>query len=170
MLKLFTCLFLIAAGGGIGIAVSGKYHSRVRQLEKCDQLLSRLQTYLTGEKLTTREIFERLSQSDTLSELAFVGQTADALRTNVDFPSVWRECLTLNRGELALTGEDYPPLLALSEVIGAYDAKAQSDAIGISRELLRENERQAREQSRTSGKLSRSLGLLGGIALAILVI
>ena len=76
----------------------------------------------------------------------------------------------MNRGELALTGEDYPPLLALSEVIGAYDAKAQSDAIGISRELLRENERQAREQSRTSGKLSRSLGLLGGIALAILVI
>lgn len=170
MLKLFFCLLVIACGGGVGLQISRRYSARVRQLSKCDQLLSRLQSLLTVERLTTRELFERAAESGSLAELSFLSRTARGLARNVNFPAVWRESLQASRAELALAKEDYPPLEALAEVIGAYDAGSQAEALELSRELLRENARQAQEQSAKNGKLSSSLGLLCGIAIAILLV
>lgn len=170
MLKLLLCLLLVGMGGGVGYALCRRYQARVRQLEKCDQMLSRMQSCLSVERLTTRELFEQAAKSESLAELTFLGETANALQTDVNFPEVWRVSLEKSRGQLALTAEDYLVLEGLSEVIGAYDAASQSEALELSRGLLRMNTEQAREQSRTNGKLSCSLGLLGGIALAILLL
>lgn len=170
MLKVFACLLLVAMGGGFGFFLSRRYLARVRQLEKCDAFLSRLETYLGMEKLTTRELFERLSESDSIAELTFLGRTARGLSQDVNFPAVWRQSLLESRAELNLNAEDYRPLAALTDLIGAYDAPAQQNGIEVSRALLRERLADAQEKYRQNGKLSQSLGLLGGVAAAILVL
>lgn len=170
MLKIFLCAVLVAAGAGVGILLSRSYQSRVRQLDKCDMFLSRLETSLGMEQLTTRELFVRLAQSESLAELDFIVNTASGLETNVVFPEVWRESLRRSRPALALREEDYRVLEQLSELVGAYDASTQTRGLEVTRALLRENADQALEQSRTSGKLSRSLGLLSGVAAAILIL
>ena len=170
MMKLAACALLILLGSGGGVFLSRRYQSRVRQLTKCDGFLNRLQTYLSMEKITTRELFERLSESENFSELTFLKKTADGLAGDVHFPAVWKKSLEESRMELALTGEDYRPLYALGELIGAYDAQSQQQGIDATRALLLEQLADAQEKSRKNGRLFRSLGILSGIAAAILII
>ena len=170
MLKLILCAALIAAGAGGGVYLSRRYQARVRQLDQCALFLSRLQTNLGMEQLTTRELFARLAGSESLRELTFIGETAKGLETSVVFPEVWRQSLRASRGELALREDDYRLLDQLAELVGAFDAPTQLQGLEVTRQLLRENAEQALEQSRTSGKLSRSLGLLSGVAAAILIL
>ena len=170
MLKLFCCLLLVSMGAGLGFLLSRRYSARVRQLEKCDAFLSRLETYLGMEKLTTREFFERLAESDSIAELTFLRRTAQGLAGEVNFPAVWTRSLAESRSELALDAEDYRPLAALTDLIGAYDAPAQQSGIEVSRALLRERLADAQEKYRQNGKLSQSLGFLGGAAAAILIL
>jgi len=170
MLRVILCLFSAACCAGAGYAAGRRYLLRVRQLEKCDQLLLLWQNLLTAECLTTGELVARAAEGESLSELAFLPLTAKRLEEEPDFPRVWLQSLEDCRGELALSEEDYPPLRSLSEIIGALDAASQAQALGLSRELLRQNLSAAREQSRVNGKLCRSLGALSGIAVAILLL
>lgn len=170
MLKLTAGLAVILLGTAVGCLLSRRYQERVRQLEQCDVFLARLSACLGWERLTTRELFCRLAESESLAELSFVRRTAEGLREDVNFPSVWQKALSDSRRELALTGEDYRPLLSLTELIGAYDVSAQQDGIEAARLLLREQMGEAQEQYRQNGRLSRSMGMLSGIACAILLL
>lgn len=170
MLKIAACILLILLGGGGGVFLSNRYGARVRQLEKCDLFLSRLGAYLGMEKLTTPELFSRLAESESLAELTFLDHTATELKEDVNFPRVWQKCLAECQPELALSGEDLRPLYGLGELIGAYDAQSQQEGIETTRTLIQEQLTAAQEQYRQNGRLSRSLGLLSGVAAAILIL
>lgn len=170
MKMLISALLLIGIGTAIGIWIARRYVDRVRQLEKCDRFLSRLQAYLDFERLTTRELVGRAAAFDGMEELSFLQKTVDGLETEVNFPLVWQRSLEQSRRELALCPEDFETLATLGEMLGAYDAAAQKNEIHVLRGLLQENQKQAQEQNRTNGKLARSLGVLGGITAALLII
>ena len=170
MNTLFLGLLFILLGGGSGFAVARKYFVRVRQLKLCSRFLSRLQTYLEFERLTTGELMAHALSGGGLDELGFLTDTAEQLKHNVNFPMIWKDSLEKNRSRLALLAEDYDVLLQLSDILGAYDAQTQQREIGSLQRRLQENQRQAGEQNSRNGRLARSLGLLGGIAAAILIV
>lgn len=170
MKTLLSALLLIGIGAAIGIGIARRYVARVRQLEKCDRFLSRLQAYLDYERLTTRELVGRAAAFDGMEELPFLQKTVEGLETEVNFPLVWQQSLKQSSRESALCPDDFETLAALGETLGAYDAAAQKNEINVLRSLLQEHQKQAQEQSQTNGKLARSLGVLGGITAALLIL
>lgn len=170
LLKLFCCILVIFFGGYIGFCAAAKYKNRVKQLSACELFLSRLKTYMSGSNASTQELFLSLANTDSLSELIFLKKTSKRLETEPNFPVVFSECMEESKGELALKNEDYIPLLSLAELLGSYDTQGVINGIELSRELIRQSQKDALEQSQTNGKLARSLGILGGIAVAILII
>lgn len=169
-MKLAGALLMVCGGGFIGIYISRRYYARERQLQKCIRLLERISANLEFERLTTRELLLRAAEGGSLDELAFLLRAVKLLEQEPDFPRVWREALQKSRGELALTREDYACLEQLSELLGAYDAPTQQKGLQSLCSLLALQLEQAREQSRTNGRLARSLGLLCGVALAVMTI
>ncbi len=170
LIKLFCCMLVIFIGAYAGFAKAHQYKDRVKQLSECELFLSRLKTYMGGSKASTKELFSNLAKTDSLSELVFIKNTSKRLEAEPNFPIVFTECIEASKTQLALKNEDYIPLLNLSELIGSYDTQEVLNGIELSRELIRESQKDAIEQSQTNGKLARSLGILSGIAVAILII
>lgn len=129
-----------------------------------------MEAYLSLERLTTREIFERLAASDTLRELCFLDGTARGLSEDVCFPCVWAQALEAAGPKLALHPEDYRPLRQLGDLVGAYDAATQRAGLETVRALLGERMEEARLEQQKNGRLARSLGTLAGVAAAVLIL
>ena len=170
MSKLILCPMLICIGCYIGFYISHRFQSRVKQLELCDLLFQRIKVYLEYEKTPTKTLINRLASSESFIELTFIKRCNEKLETNKNFPEVWKLSLDESKSELALTKEDYEPLKQLSEIIGAYDVEAQTSGITLLENIIKLSIADAVEQNKTTGKLYRSLGILAGIAAAILVI
>lgn len=170
LIKLFCCILVILVCSYAGFAKARQYKNRVKQLSECELFLSRLKTYIGGSKASTQQIFLNLANTDSLSRLSFIKSTSERLITEPNFPIVFTECIEQAKTELALKNEDYIPLINLSEIIGSYDTQGVLNGIEISKELIRQSQKDAVEQSQTNGKLARSLGVLSGIAIAILIL
>lgn len=170
ILKLFCCLLVIFIGYYAGYVKSKQYKDRVKQLSSCELFLSRLKIYMNGSNASTKELFLNLSKTDSLSELVFIDDTSKRLEFEPNFPKVFSESIEKSKTKLALKNEDYIPLLNLSEVIGSYDTQSVINSIELSKELICQSQNDALEQSQTNGKLAQSLGILLGIAVAILII
>lgn len=169
-LKLFFCIMSVGIGAYAGYIKSEQYKNRVRQLNDCELFLSRLKTYMSASRLSTGELFQALAQTDSLNRLVFVKAAASRLKEEPNFPLVFRECIEKSKPKLALKDEDYIPLLSLCELLGSYDTSEVINGIELSAELVRQSNNMADTACKTNGKLARSLGLLFGIAAAILII
>lgn len=170
MWKIVACAAVVLLGAGCGWQVGRRYGLRVRQLEKCDLFLRRMEAYLSLERLTTREIFEHLADSEALRELVFLERTAGGLSEDVRFPGVWAQALKEAGPRLALNPEDYRPLVQLGDLVGAYDAATQQNGLETVRSLLEERLEDARRELHKNGRLARSLGTLAGVAAAVLIL
>ncbi len=75
----------------------------------------------------------------------------------------------LHRSDLHLTRQDWRILASLGGVLGVSGGADQVDHLRAVDERLGEQMKEARRHSRRRGKLSRSLGLLGGVLLAVIL-
>ena len=170
LIKICGSVLVILVCSYIGFSKSSQYKERVTQLTACELFLSRLKTYMGGSNDSTQKIFQNLANTDSLAELTFIKSTSDRLQYEPNFPLVFTECVEESKIRLALEEEDYIPLLNLSELIGSYDTQGVLNGIELSKDLIRQSQKLATEQSQINGKLARSLGILTGIAIAILIL
>lgn len=170
MYKLILCPLALIIGSYIGFSISGRFEKRVKQLELSLIMLQKIKVYLEFEKTPTRTIIKNLAKSQSLEGLVFLKKCDEMLEDNINFPVVWMESLELSKTELAFEEDDYMALAQLSEVIGAYDAIAQTGGISILEKQIKAQLEDATEKNKTTGKLYRSLGVMGGLATAILML
>lgn len=170
MLKLVGCLLVVAVGGLVGFAKSGKYKARVEQLSLCRTFFLRLSARAKGTGESTRALIQYLSDTQSLEKLTFLKTAGDRLNVETDFPVIWKECLDEAKSVLALREDDYRPLYSLCEVMGSTDLEGIVANATLSAQLYEQTEAAARKEYETNGKLFRSLGLLCGVAVAVLLI
>ena len=168
-MRLIAAILLVLCGALLGIALSGRYRRRAESLARCGIFLERMAALLSLENLPTGELFERLAALEELHSLSFIRETARRLRDSCDFPAVFSGALSCAEKD-GLTAEDRAVLERLCGLIGAYELERQLDGIGAIKELTEMQQKKADNISEREGKLVRSLGILGGLAAAILVI
>lgn len=170
MLKLICAIFFLVGGAFFGITRFKQYKDRIRQLELCELMLIRVKAYVLSEHTRTDVIIDKLCKAESLSELSFIKSADERLKTEVDFPLVWKECVKNSKNELALCNDDYEPVIRLAELLGTFDTEGIAAGLDVSIETLRQLQKEAIRTSETEGKLKKSLYMLSGAALAILII
>lgn len=170
MLKLIICILLILIGSYIGFSMSKRFQNRIKQLELCDLLFQRIKVYLEYEKTPTKQLIQNLCENHSFEELIFLKKCSERLEDNINFPQAWEQGLEESKMQMALHKEDYEVLKQLCNILGAYEAQAQSNGISMLQKMIKIQQENAIEENKTTGKLYRSLGVLAGIALAILLI
>lgn len=152
-------LLLILTGAFAGLQASLKLARRERELEAFFRFVQNAETEVLFSALPVSEVVERHG-----GELPFLRRCASLCAGGEDFSLAWeraiRETVRGNRGDADL-------FLRFGEGFGATDAQGQEAHCRLTLGLTDQRLRDAREERRQKGRLYRMLGVLGGLAAAL---
>jgi len=100
--------------------------------------------------------------------LPFLRECAQLMLEGRDLPSCWRRAI--EKHTAAIGKEEVAILASLGDVLGQSDLASQLAAIDLARVQLEQRIESARERVISQGSLYRSIGALGGVAAAIILI
>lgn len=142
--------------------------ARVLAIESAVQLLHDLHDRLYHLRPTMGELIEAAAKRETFAGLDYLAECRDRMRRGEPFPAAWKNALAQRPG--ALPDEEAALLAALADVLGATDLDSQLTALDCTREQLEHRLMLAREQRQKNHKLYGTLGVLAGVAVAIILI
>jgi len=167
--RIIVALTAAAAFWQAGMAFGYRHLARHRQLREIRAALRALETEIVYGRSLLADACRRLadlSPGAGGSILAWMGQ---GLATSGLAGESWSGALEIAEVELALDAEDLRILGTLGTCLGQSDGVDQSAHLTMVREMLGEREAQAAEVARRNGRLWAYIGLLGGLALVLLI-
>ena len=112
---------------------------------------------------------ESASRQEEFKELGFPAGCHALLEEGFPFPEAWQHSLDCCKG-LCLDSGDRSLLAELGGSLGTSDVEGQLETIRLFETRLSLRLDGARELQKTKGKLYRSLGVLSGLGLVVLLI
>lgn len=138
-------------------------------MEKILLLTEKIKIHLIYEQTETKQLINYFAKEEEFSNLTFLRACQQKLQEGIPFPTAWEESFHLSPMP-ALSPEDLRKLRLLSGIIGKSDVKTQLGGIDLIRTLLQQSLTEAGQIYQEKGKVYRSLGILGGIGIAILIL
>ncbi len=167
MLKILGLVLIVAAGTGAGFWASTRLQRRVTVLEAVDRFLLYIAGKIRYTAAPVPDIVSGIVREGKFSELPFLRGVAGC--GAAAFHETWRrELLAWQRGG-PLLQEDVELLLDFGEKTGTSDLDGQIENCRMYQGLLDVRLKDARSAAREKGRLYMTLGLIGGMALALLL-
>ncbi|MDR0406091.1 MAG: stage III sporulation protein AB [Clostridiales bacterium] len=169
LIKLIGGAVIILCAAKIGFDEAGKYGKRVRELRELQVALVALKGEISfcrtplAEALT--KTARRLKTPAGEVFLAAGGGLKDGAAT---VKEAWDGAISAARKNLSLNGDDLDILSAFGGLLGMSDAAGQLENIELTSAKLSAREAEAEREEQRFAKLYRSLGVIGGIFLAVL--
>lgn len=167
-MNLLTGVFSMILCAAIGILKSRVLEQRVIQLEEILVMLEKIQTFLSYEKTPTRELIFKLAHYDGVRHLQFLQEADKHLEQTKNFPEVWKK--SIETVDHKLTKDDQKMLSLIGDILGGSDVRNQMKELLLVENLAQQAYEQAIGEQQQKGKLYRSLGVLSGIGIAVLLI
>lgn len=143
-------------------------HRRVRELECSISLVEAMKAELRFTLAEPSALLHELIKREWAGSLPFLKRCDDFCRRGDPFPLAWAKSIDAEKN-MTMTPADMENLEILGETLGSTGLEGQIDQLALIRDRLQSQLEDAKEQYQTSGRLYRSLGVLGGIALVILL-
>lgn len=157
-------LCAVCAGWSMALTLS----ERVRALELAEAVLDAFSSELSYSLAPPDEILFRLRERETLEKACYLSSCGTLCRQGQPFPKAWRQAVLETPG--GLSKEDADMLASLSDTLGRCPLPEELAALDRVRGLLSVSLDEAREYARSHGKLYRTLGMLSGAFLVILLL
>jgi len=172
IIKIINSAVIILCSTFIGIELSKRYVMRTRELSAMQGALSRLETEIVHYASRLPEAMKLIGESIGGATGKLFCQTAKTLagRKGCTVAEAWRLSLKEMKDELYFQQEELDILYRFGDQLGSSDREGQVKFIQLTLMQLREEEKKARAVREKYEKMYRSLGLLGGIALAIILL
>ncbi|ASA23135.1 stage III sporulation protein SpoIIIAB [Paenibacillus donghaensis] len=171
MLKLFGAVLIVLAGTLAGFQRARQYADRPRHIRALIASLQRLETEIMYGFTPLPEALRRIGQQSKEPLKGFWACTAAEMSPPHDHSA--QEAIALSMEEhwrgTALKGAEKEILRQLSLTLGTSDRTNQSNHIALALQQLKQEETAAREDQGKYEKLSKSLGLLLGALIVILI-
>ena len=150
----------------IGILLSKKYSNRVKELQEFKNALNVFKTKIRYTAEPIPEIFTEISSSIN-SNIGMVFKTASSNMKLVTAGEAWSSAL--DAGILNIDNEDKSILKNLSKLMGKTDVEGQISQIELTSTFLNEQISKAEREKSKSEKMYRTLGVILGIAIVIIL-
>jgi len=152
----------------MGILAASSLSARLRRLELCVSLLGEISGRLSYLQPTTQSLIAALAAQARFAAIGFLRKCAAEMGRGEPFSPSWQ--LALEGERQALGREESALLASLGDVLGRSDLDSQLNAIALTREQFEQRLAERREKMRKQESLYRSMGVLGGVAAAIILI
>lgn len=170
MIKTLGCTIVFVASTLVGYFLSYSKYQRVKELRSFIQVLNMLETEIKFSLGTLPEAFMKISgavQEKTGLVLNIAAEKM--LKNKINAMSSWKEALDEQRGIFSLNTEDFSILKSMGCSLGEADVDNQIKNIRLVAEGLKSQEIKAEEERAKNGKLLKSMGVLTGLTLIIIL-
>lgn len=171
MVKLIGALCVIFAGTMLGFYQALQLSSRHRQIRQTVQALQRLETEILFGFTPLPEALRTVAGTLTGPVSSLFARAAEGLtsgRTDTVQDS-WRQALDACWSHTAMKRTEREAVQQLGSVLGISDRTDQAKHLRLAVSVLQAEETAAGEDYRRYGKMWRSLGLLTGVLIVILM-
>ena len=161
---IYSCIFLSCSA--IGMLISKKYEERVNQLKEFKNALNMFKTKIKFTYEPIPEIFEEISkqiQTNTGRIFKLASCNMEVLTAG----DAWNMAVDTNI--LSINEEDRNILKNLSKLLGQTDIEGQINQIELTSEFLDEQIQKAEKEKVKNEKMYRSLGVVLGLAIVIIL-
>lgn len=170
--KLIGGIVVIFSSGFLGYILSRDCARRPQQLRDLQSLLQMLENQISFMSDILSDAFESISRNSSSEVTAFFEAAAGFLKAErgIDARSAWEQAVNQNIKRTALSREDIEILFSFGRMLGGSDLEGQIKNIRLTRSQLELQERKAEESRVKNERMYRSLGILGGIAVVIILL
>jgi len=171
-LKLIGSALIIITSGFLGLFLSKECGRRPRELRELQNLLQMFENEISFLSNTIADAFNKLSDYSTSSTRNFFKQTSLNLIKGkcCSAAEAWEAAVKENFEKTSLNKEDKEVLISFGKILGASDIEGQIKNIRLTCTQLKMQEEKAEENKKKNEGMYRNLGLLGGLALVIIIV
>ena len=170
MLKLAGALFILLAGGLTGLHMSRQYTGRPRQIRQLIQALQRLETEISYGSTPLGDAFASIARQLSGPVAQLMEEAAKELAAEtVDTRQALERSAERCWQRTALRAAERDIWLHLGSILGVSDRDDQIRHLRLAMSQLKTEETAALEDERRYAPMWRSLGVLGGALIAILL-
>lgn len=166
-IKILIYSFIFLSCSLIGILISKKYSNRVNELKEFKNALNTIKTKMRYTYEPIPEIFTEISENID-SNISIVFKCAAEKMDVCAAGEAWNLALKLDN--LNINDEDRNVLKNLSKLLGKTDLEGQLNQIEMTSDFLDNQIKKAENQKDKSEKMYRTLGMIIGMAIVIILI
>lgn len=172
LLKIIGSILIISASGFIGFLYSKDCSARPQQLREIQNMLQMLENEISFLSTPLSEAFERIYKSSNNSISAIFKSAHEYLIDNLNYNAseAWALAVRDNIKKTSLKEEDEEILVSFGKILGSSDVEGQIGNIRLTVNQLKMQEHKAEEIRKKNENMYRTLGVLGGIAIVILLL
>lgn len=165
------CLVLFSSSA-IGFLLSGRLKERTEELETIRKFLLMLRGEIKYGRSTLAEAFGAIGKrlKEPYGRLLLDTAAAMEQMQGQTLAQIWEQCVSEALKESALTKEDREKLIHMGSQLGYLDTEMQLSTIELYLEQIQEEIRNAAESFKRNGRLYRTMGIMAGIFLVILMV
>lgn len=170
LIKIIGAAALICATSLIGFSMAADCSKRPRTLRELQALLQMLENEISYLSNLLSEAFYRIYEGSKSEAAVLFKAAAENLESSgVTADQAWEDAVEDNFSKLSLNKEDKAVLVSFGKMLGNSDLEGQLNNIKLITSQLKLQELKAEEMKRKNEKMYRSLGVLSGLAIAILL-
>ncbi len=166
-IKIVGAVMIFCAGFFWGWLRAGELLKREKSLQNIKTGLNMLESEIVFSSNYLKDAFLNISRISVCKE--FFSDVAFGIE-EFGASKAWENALEKNKKKLALKERDTEILKILASQLGKSDTEQQVKNIRHVKELLEIAQKEAREDYQNSSRLYRSMGILGGLFVIILLL
>lgn len=152
----------------IGMLKSKTYSERVMQLKNFKEALNVFKTKIKFTYEPIPQIFKEIGEN-TKGSIGEIFSKSSIYMNEEAADSSWRKAVEEN-GQMNITQEDKSVFLRLSRLLGQTDLEGQINEIELVDSFLNTQIEEAEDEKTKNEKLNKTLGMIAGLVIVILVI
>lgn len=172
LIKIIGGIAVISASSLLGYILSRDCSKRPQQLRELQVLLQMLENEIVFLESLLADAFERIYKSGNSDTGILFKFTAHELkkRKGVNACQAWETAIAENISKTSLNREDGKILASFGKMLGNSDVDGQIKNIRLTVNQLKLQEKKAEEMKSKNEKMYKTLGVLGGLAVVVVLI
>jgi stage III sporulation protein AB len=169
-MKLIGALIIVIATTGLGFSYARRLSERPKQLRHLKYALQTLEAEIMFGHTPLREACRRLALQTPkpISEI-FHHFTEVLMEQGANVKTSWEKTLKMVWKDLALSQPEYEILIQFGTTLGQHDREQQQKQIRLTLTHLEREEADARDKQTRYEKMYKSLGVLAGLLIVVLL-
>lgn len=169
-MKVFGAVLIFTAAIWLGKELAKNLSDRPKQLRLLRTALQTLEAEITYGYTPLHESADNLSRriQEPISEL-FSLFSSRLVASEIDARTAWQESLDDIWPKTALKEPEYEVLLAFGETVGRHDRQTEQKHILLALTHLKQQEEEARDKQKKYEGMMKSLCILGGLLIILLL-
>lgn len=171
LLKITGSIIVLISSTLLGFVLSRDYSRRLKQIREIQILLHMLENEISYFSNVLEDAFDNICRVNKGETAQFFKGTVKNLQndSSLNACSAWVLSVESNIKRTALNSEDKDVLNTFGKMLGNSDIEGQIKNIRLTLDKLKVQEQNAEEHRKKNEGMCKRLGLLGGIAIVILL-